>query len=178
MSRYTFRVLLAIFMLTLLCSCKIPSRKQPGYVQQNNEIYGLPGQKAQLALQTDVKTLDYHWASDNLVLVLQGPDQRKIEIPIRRQMDWKKRVEYTTTNLLVGVEIPVPADAPVPSDWSGKISGTVTIPHETDYLKFENRQLPLDAPVVLHVTDQQSVNDIVQQKNSKISEDDLKLIVG
>ncbi|MBE0672531.1 MAG: hypothetical protein IH588_18290 [Anaerolineales bacterium] len=70
--------------------------------------------------------------------------------------------------LIIPVEIFIPANAAVPSKWSGSLKGEVKVPIRGEHGFYESHK-NIDAPVILHITTQEEITTI----SNKITNDSL-----
>lgn len=157
----------SITCLFLLISCS-----DTGYVTYENESYGLPGEKITVEVKTDVESLVGAWSSGLLQLSLRDSvNGEEITATVtKKDMVKATQLQDKIRIVIIPVEIVIPANAVVPSTWSGSLKGEVTVPVRGEHGFYETHK-SIDAPVTLHITTVEEITTISNKiRNDALSE--------
>jgi hypothetical protein len=166
-------LLLAVASSILLNSCSAAR-----YVTVDNQVYALPGDKVIIEIATEVESLTGTWSS-YYEEGLSGGSVQTSDEPLQltlRELGSSNEIAATKTDrryfpdslpkamqiVVIPVEITVPANASVPSTWSGFLTGRIRVAvplssaaKNESYIKTIAR---VNVAVTLHVTTQEDVN--------------------
>ena len=146
---------------SITCLFFLISCSTPGYVTYENETYGLPGEKIIVEVKTDVESLVGSWSSGSLQLALHDSVSGEEITATVTKKDIAKatQLEDKIQIVIIPVEVVIPANAVVPSTWSGSLKGEVTVPVPGER-GFYDTHKNIDAPVIVHVTTAEEITTI------------------
>jgi len=123
-----------------------------------DKVYTIPGQTVTFGIVME-NCISGNWATRDLKFTLYAPDGEifftKEE---QREQNWGNSLSGEMQAARFVVEVPVPADQPVPSLISGTLIGTITCPQGGGHSGFSNFREDVDHKVELYITTAEEIS--------------------